>query len=154
MIRQTILSILLSVLLCMIAEKSAAHESDKGELSFQAILFRKQNPNTKLPFCGGAIVTDNHILTLASCVKDQLIENLFVAAGNLTQFYSVKRVKTHELFVNEQNDIAVIEINGNFTTTENATKIELDTEYYDTEIDVVALGIGLSSVSVSSPLSE
>lgn len=146
MISLATLSALFGLILCASAETGEriavgnGNSADLGEFSFQALLYR-QVESKRIPFCGGVIVSERHILTSATCAEAVLASKADVSVGNLTTRQLIKRIKVHENFVNGENNVAVLEVTTKFDFTQNISIIQLDNKFYDAELNVTALGV-------------
>lgn len=89
---------------------------------------------TKAHFCGGAIISDQHILTAAHCLQGNLskAQNVYVVVGALHRddeetMIKVANISIHQYFVKEtnKNDIAMIKTAKKIYFTDTVKPIAL-----------------------------
>lgn len=139
----------LAVILCAsVALGSPAHDRiatgdgiipEKGDLAYQALVHRLIE-GRPLYLCGGAIVSDKHILTSAECVESYDQSRLSVVVG-LDERKQVKRIYSHPWYSDKKNNIALLELTEPLNFTELIQPISFNsTEEIDNE-EVTALGV-------------
>lgn len=142
----------LSVLLFVVFYTAAATQSTVpfldsstakiGEHNYQALILKVRETKT-IPHCGGVIVSNRHVLTVASCLQGLTTKTVSIAVGDLKNILSVKSIKIHESFANGLNNIAIVEVEKTFDFTKNISKITLETAFVDNVCDSIALGFSL-----------
>jgi secreted trypsin-like serine protease len=119
-----------------------------GQFPYQVLIYYSKNSDNYM--CGGAFISERHILTAAHCVSD--VSNIEVLAGNVDRNKEENwiRASVYDVFVHEEylpedskgpyNDIAVITLQEGFHLDGNVTaSLKLaDTEFPSRELCTVS----------------
>lgn len=111
---------------------------DEGEFPFVAAVRRADS--TQSYKCGGAIISNRHILTSAECIESNAAEQIFVVVGN-NQKEKVKKITPHFLYSDKKNNIAILELERTLETTNLVKPVNFNTTYDLDNEEVTALGI-------------
>ncbi|KAJ8665343.1 hypothetical protein QAD02_007005 [Eretmocerus hayati] len=113
-------------------------------------------------FCGGAIVSKNHIVTAAHCVEDKMspssLKYMKIYAGTSRSdtvgqgnVYNVKKITIHPSYRGSSNtylnDIAIITVNEPIVFNEYQQKVQLPSKDVQTGVEAVITGWGLTHPS-------
>jgi len=115
-----------------------------------AIMFQ----NRKMPFCGGAIISDTHVITAAHCVDKYRKHQLRVRVGEYSfehdgetedETFNVTSMKIHKGWnpENDDNDIAILKLDGSATRSASVSPICLPSaqeQWTDTKAHVIGWG--------------
>ncbi|KAF2349133.1 Serine proteases trypsin domain [Trinorchestia longiramus] len=113
--------------------------------------------------CGGAIISEIHVLTVAQCVSSQSISNLQVVAGDYSlsdtsgyeQVRSVEAITVHPNFAvgePQKNDIAIIKVPEPFVYGSMVVNIYLSPQ--DVTVGQLCVTTGWGSTSESGDYSD
>ncbi|KAJ2947665.1 hypothetical protein O0L34_g17469 [Tuta absoluta] len=98
--------------------------------------------------CGGAVVSDNHIITAAHCVNGAQPDYIKVVVGTtnlnrVVQRYNVKAIYIHDKFdfLQRRNDIAIIKVCGTFVN-QHVDTLELGYNNLNEGDPVILSGFG------------
>lgn len=122
-----------------------------GQFPYQVSL---QDWYSDVHFCSGAIITDQWVLTAASCIyglasKKQI--KAVVGTNQLTKgtYYKIRRAFTYQETDNYHRDIALLKTKSKMVFNENVSPIELPKQVARVNEKVVVSGWGNSVVSHS-----
>ncbi|XP_066585150.1 trypsin-1-like [Prorops nasuta] len=95
--------------------------------------------------CGGAIISENYVLTSALCLQKRLPEGVAVVAGtndvnNKIYMYDVEKIIRHPLlnFHTKENDIALLKLKKSFDKVPKIQSIPLPTKNDSLKVGDVA----------------
>lgn len=116
--------------------------------------FRRSNWDGVIHQCGGAILTDKHILLAAHCYgKYNPISEYSIAVGALSrtdgETYKVKQFHAHEHYVPSagMNDIAIVELEESIRFSDKVRPIELNADTIAGGIEGIVAGYGETNVN-------
>lgn len=102
-------------------------------------------------YCGGSVISSNHILTAGHCVKDVLSVKIILGLYNINdanglQTRTAKTIHVHENFNSMTfiNDIAVLELDTEIAFTDNIQPIQLSCAYTQQYAITQVAGRGLT----------
>lgn len=76
-----------------------------------------------LPFCGGSVISSEHIITTGHCVRNYDPKEIFIIGGSssgLPKIFGISSIFVHPLYPsNLFYDLALIKINGSFDQTDS-----------------------------------
>lgn len=106
-------------------------------------------------FCGGTIHTARYVLTAAHCMANKVSLNVRVVAGSVSlssggTSYPVSTITSHPNYnaYTYLNDIAVLRTSSSITFTDSVQPLAISATFVAHNINTVAVGWGMTSVSV------
>lgn len=147
----------IAVLACLLAVASALPKHNarivggspiaRGQAPYQVSLRTQMNQH----FCGGAILTQNWILTSGHCVNGRQPADIIAVAGSVSlregTGHQVSQIFLHPEFQFEglKNDIAVVQIESRFVFNMIVQPASLGGEYINKDLNAMLTGWGQTS---------
>uniref|UniRef100_A0A8D8RJE1 Serine protease hepsin n=2 Tax=Cacopsylla melanoneura TaxID=428564 RepID=A0A8D8RJE1_9HEMI len=134
--------------------------TERGQFPWQVALYRKrvdgENEDWFKLFCGGSIISKQHILTAAHCFKDFEYHSYKVIVGDFNRMvtepeeqefpFSANEIYAHPNYkkLTDENDIAIIKLKGSIKMGKYAQPICLpaNTLKYEDKLNCVVSGWG------------